>query len=127
MQLYIIGLRTLIYECVTELKKIGLEDNRSKCETIIISYPVDEFTELVKTASSDHSAIKKTELAAMKLLGSSILHQAVKKAIADFTTSHVAPYDPPPKIARHAHGLLLKHSLSHVSFSHSTRPMLPSF
>ena len=38
-----------VRKCVTEFKTIGLEVSRSKCEVINMSYPVDEFTELVMT------------------------------------------------------------------------------
>ena len=48
-----------------------------------MSYSVDEFTELVKTLASDLPGLKRTELADMELLGSAILDQAVKKAIAN--------------------------------------------
>ena len=69
-------------KCVTELKKIGLEVNPSKCEVINMCYPVDEFAELVTTIVSDLPGLKRTELADMDLLVSSIFDQAVKKAIA---------------------------------------------
>ena len=70
-------------KCATEMKKIGLEVNLSKCEVINMSYPVDKFKELVMTLASDPSGLKRTELADMELLGSAILDQAVKKAIAN--------------------------------------------
>ena len=38
-----------VRKCVTELKKIGLEVNPSKCEVLNMSYTVDEFSELVTT------------------------------------------------------------------------------
>ena len=47
-----------VCKCVTELKKIYLEFNPSKCEVINMSYPVDEFTELVRTLTSDLSCLK---------------------------------------------------------------------
>ena len=65
------------------VEKIGLEDDPSKCEVFIMSYPVDEFTELVTTLASDLPGLKRTELADMELLGSAIRDQAVKKAIAN--------------------------------------------
>ena len=68
---------------VTELKKIGLEVNPSMCEIINMSYPLDEFAELVTTQASDLPGLKRAELADMELRGSAILDQAVKKAIAN--------------------------------------------
>ena len=72
-----------IRKCVTELKIIGLEINLSNCEVINMSYPVDEFTELVTKLVYDFFGLKRTELADMELLGAAMLDQAVKKAIAN--------------------------------------------
>ena len=72
-----------VRKCVTELKTIGLDVNPSKCEVINMSYPVDEFTELMTTLTSDLPDLRRTELADMVILGSAILDQAVKKAIAN--------------------------------------------
>ena len=38
-----------VKKCVTELKKIGLKGNPSKCDVINMRYQVDEFTKLVMT------------------------------------------------------------------------------
>ena len=84
---------TDICKCVTELKKIGLEVNPSKCEIINMSYPVDEFTELVTTLAQDLPGLKRTECADIELLGSVILDQVVKKAIANkFHTYHLTTH-----------------------------------
>ena len=58
-----------VRKCVTELKMIGLEVSPSKCEVIIMSYPFDEFTELVTTLASDLPGLKRIELTDMELLG----------------------------------------------------------
>ena len=39
---------------------ISLEDNHSKCEIIDMSYPKDEFTDLVMILASDLPGRKKT-------------------------------------------------------------------
>ena len=72
----------MLKKYVTELKKIGLKVNPSMCE-ISVSYPVDEFTELVTSLASDLPGLKGTELADMELLCSAIFDQEVHKAIAN--------------------------------------------
>ena len=42
-----------VRKCVTDLNNIGLEVHPSKCEVINMSYPVEEFTELVTTLTPD--------------------------------------------------------------------------
>ena len=71
-----------VHKCATELR-IGHEVSPSRCELINMSYPVDEFTGLVTTLASDLPGLKRTGLADMELIGTAILGQAVKKAIAN--------------------------------------------
>ena len=65
-----------MHKCVTELKKICLKVNPSKCEIINTSHPVYKFTKLMTTLALDPPGLKRTELADMELLGSAILNQA---------------------------------------------------
>ena len=119
-----------VRKCVTELKKIGLEVNPSKCEVINMNYPVEEFTELVTILASDHRGLKRTKPADMKLLGSAILEQAAKSISNRNQTSYVPPHDQPPTTARHAHEFLSSQECvlsPSSSFPTPVVPLLPSF
>ena len=102
-----------IRKCVTELKKIGLEVNQSKCEGINMCYPVDEFTELVTTLASDLPGLKRTELADMELLGSAILDQALENEIAQKLHTYLLISHRLQQLDTHTGLFLLKNAFSH--------------
>ena len=114
------------YVNVLQLKKIGLIVNPFKCEVISMSYPVDKFKELVTTLASDFPGLKSTELADMDLLGSAILDQAVKKAIANkLHTDHLMAHRPQllQQTRTRVYFFSIMHSHSLVFFSYSGRPL----
>ena len=91
---------------------------------INMSYPVDEFTELVTTLASDLPGLKRTEFADMELLGSAILDQAVKKAIANKLHTYHLMSHRLQQLVTHSGFFLLKNAFSPpVFFSYSGRPL----
>ena len=119
-----------IRKCVTELKKMGLKDNPAKCEIINMSYPVNEFTELVMTLASDLPGLKILKLADMELLSSVNIDQAVKKAIANklhtyhLMTHHLQQLDTCTRVSFFSRMLSLSPS---SPLPILLLPMLPSF
>ena len=111
-------------KCITELIKIGLEVNPSKCEVIKMSYPVDEFTELVTTLAPDLPGLKRTELADVVFLGSAIIDLAAKKAIASKLHTYHLMTHRLQQLDTHTGFFFLKNALSlpRLLFLHRSSP-----
>ena len=101
-----------VHKCVTDLKKVGLVVYPSECDVTNMSYPVDEFTELVPELASDLPGLKRTEPADMELHGSAILDVTVKKAIANKLLTYHFMTQRQQQLDTHTGFFLLKNAFS---------------